>query len=293
MPLWLNYALLILAVLIWGSLHPVSKLTLAEISPFQLAATRASLACLVLTPICLATGRGSRLAQAFRAAPWTIAAMGVLGFSISLGLSMVALSVVPASLNALFANSTPLFVALFAVTLLREHPSPRALAGVAAGFAGVSLLTLGGAPGGGSLNPLAVAMALTSAAAWGVYTALARRIMAQLDPIAVTALAAAVGAPPLLFAALVWGGGLEALASASPGVKLLLLWVGPVATGLNFTIWALALRRLRTVSVSAFQYMIPVVAMAVAAVLLGEQPSAVVLLGATLVLIGVAATQVG
>lgn len=293
MPLWLNYALLLLAVLIWGSLHPVSKLALAEVAPLQLAASRVSLAALVLIPICALTGRGPALVQALRQAPGTIVLLGMLGYPFSMALSMVALTSVPAALNALFANSSPLFVAIYALTLLKEKPGPRALAGILAGFVGVALLTLGGAPGGGSLNPLAVALSLTAAASWAAYTAVARRILHQLDPMAVTALAATVGAIPMLLAAGVMEGGLGDPFQASPGVQLLVLWVGLIATGVNFTIWAVALRRLRTVSVSAFQYMIPVVAMVVATLLLGEQPTPLVLLGAGLVLLGVAAAQTG
>jgi drug/metabolite transporter (DMT)-like permease len=206
---------------------------------------------------------------------------------------MLALTSVPAALNALFANSSPLFVALYALTFLKEKPSRRALAGIALGFGGVALLTLGGAPGGGALQPLAVALSLTAAATWAAYSAVARRILNELDPIAVTALAAAAGAIPMLVAALIWGGGLADPFLASGQVKLYVLWVGLVATGVNFTIWAVALRRLRTVSVSAFQYMIPVVAMVIATILLGEQPTPLVIVGAGLVLAGVAAAQAG
>ncbi len=293
MPLWANYALLLLAVLIWGSLHPVSKLTLAEVAPLQLAASRVSLAALVLIPICLVTGRASRLAQAARKAPGTIILLGLLGYPFSMALSMLALTSVPAALNALFANSSPLFVALYAITLLREKPSRRALAGIVLGFGGVVLLSMGGAPGGGALEPLAVLLSLTAAASWAAYSAVARGILTDLDPIAVTALAAAAGAIPVLLAAVIWTGGMSDPFQASSQVQLYVLWVGLVATGVNFTIWAVALRRLRTVSVSAFQYMIPVVAMVIAAILLGEQPTPLVILGAGLVLAGVAAAQAG
>jgi len=293
MPLWANYALLLLAVLIWGSLHPVSKLTLAEVAPLQLAASRVSLAALVLIPICLVTGRASRLAQAARKAPGTIILLGLLGYPFSMALSMLALTSVPAALNALFANSSPLFVALYAITLLREKPSRRALAGIVLGFGGVVLLSMGGAPGGGALEPLAVFLSLTAAASWAAYSAVARRVLTDLDPIAVTALAAAAGAIPVLLAAVIWTGGMSDPFQASSQVQLYLLWVGLVATGVNFTIWAVALRRLRTVSVSAFQYMIPVVAMVIAAILLGDQPTPLVVLGAGLVLAGVAAAQAG
>jgi drug/metabolite transporter (DMT)-like permease len=293
MPLWANYALLLLAVLIWGSLHPVSKLTLAEVAPLQIAASRVSLAALVLIPICVLTGRTSALIKAARRAPGTIAILGLLGYPFSMALSMLALTSVPAALNALFANSSPLFVALYALTFLKEKPSRRALAGILLGFGGVALLSTSGAPGGGALQPLAVALSLTAAATWAAYSAVARRILNELDPIAITALAAAAGAIPMLIAALIWGGGLADPFLASGQVKLYVLWVGLVATGVNFTIWAVALRRLRTVSVSAFQYMIPVVAMVIATILLGEQPTPLVIVGAGLVLAGVAAAQAG
>ncbi|HEX3247043.1 MAG TPA: DMT family transporter [Chloroflexota bacterium] len=293
MPLWANYALLLLAVLIWGSLHPVSKLALAEVAPLQLAASRVTLAALVLIPLCMLTGRTSRLLQAARRAPGTMVLLGLLGYPFSMALSMVALTSVPAALNALFANSSPLFVALYALTLLKEKPSQRALAGIVLGFGGVVLLSLGGAPGGGALQPLAVGLSLTAAASWAAYSAVARRVLTDLDPMAVTALAAAAGAIPTLMAAVIWGGGLSDPFQASSRVQFLVLWVGLVATGVNFTIWAVALRRLRTVSVSAFQYMIPVVAMVIAAILLGDQPTPLVIAGAGLVLAGVAAAQAG
>lgn len=293
MPLWGYYALLVLAVVIWGSLHPVSKLTLGEVSSLQLAATRVTLTCLVLTPICILTGRGSRLKQAIQKAPGTIILLGLLGYPFSMALSMTALSSVPAALNALFANSSPLFVALYAVTLMREKPSKRALLGIGLGFVGVVLLSIGDAPNGGSLDPWSVMLTLTAAASWAAYSAAARRVLTYLDPMAITALAAAVGSVPVLIATMLWGGGLQGPFQASSHVQLLLLWVGPMATGLNFTIWAMALRHLRTVSVSAFQYMIPVVAMVFASVLLGEQPTPIVIFGAALVLAGVAAAQAG
>src|SRR5215212_1133486 len=231
MPLWGNYALLVLAVIIWGSLHPISKLTLGEVSSLQLAATRVTLTCLVLIPLCLLSGRGSRLREAIQKAPGTIVLLGLLGYPFSMALSMVALSSVPAALNALFANSSPLFVAIYAVTLLREKPSRRALLGIATGFIGVVLLTLGGAPNGGSLDPVSVLLALAAAASWAAYSAIARRILVNLDPMAITALAAAVGSLPVLLATAIWGGGLSGPFEASTHVQLLLLWVGPVATG--------------------------------------------------------------
>jgi drug/metabolite transporter (DMT)-like permease len=225
--------------------------------------------------------------------PGTIVLLGLLGYPFSMALSMVALTSVPAALNALFANSSPLFVAIYALTLMKEKPSRRALTGIMAGFIGVILLSVGGAPGGGALQPIAVLLSLTAAASWAAYSAVARRILNVHDPIAVTALAAAVGAIPVLVAASIWNNGMATPFQASLGVQMLVLYVGLIATGVNFTIWAVALRRLRTVSVSAFQYMIPVIAMVVAAVLLAEQPTPIVVLGAGLVLIGVAAAQAG
>ena len=61
---------------------------------------------------------------------------------------------------------------------------------------------------------------LTAAASWAAYSAGARGILTDLDPIAVTALAAAAGAIPVLLAAVIWTGGMSDPFQASSQVQL-------------------------------------------------------------------------
>ena len=69
------------------------------------------------------------------------------------------------------------------------------------------------------------------------------------------------------------------------------LWAGAVATGCTYAAWSFALRRLPAVVVAPFAYLIPVSALAIAHVWLGEALTRPVLVGAGLVLAGVAFSQ--
>jgi len=240
--------------------------------------------------VAAATGRLARLARLPRRELLAVALVGLCGYFVSISLSLRALTYLPAAMNSLLANTSPLFVALFAPALLHERPTKRALLGLLAGFAGVTVLAL--SRGGGESGPalIGVLLSLTASATWSLYTTLGRWATARLDAVLITLLSSAVSLPPLAAVALAEGR-LEALLGAPPAALLRLAWLGVVATGFTFLIWTAALRRLHAASVSAYSYLIPIFGVVFAYLLLGEQPTPLFLLGAALTLLGVAAAQ--
>jgi drug/metabolite transporter (DMT)-like permease len=76
-----------------------------------------------------------------------------------------------------------------------------------------------------------------------------------------------------------------------PGGIALLLYLGVAATFLGYMAWTLALRRLDASRTTAYLYGVPVVAIAIGAVTLGEQVTVWLALGAALVVAGVAMAQ--
>jgi drug/metabolite transporter (DMT)-like permease len=70
------------------------------------------------------------------------------------------------------------------------------------------------------------------------------------------------------------------------------VWAGAIATGGTYAAWSFALRRLPAVAVSPFAYLIPLSALSISHVWLGEPLTVPTLLGAMLVLVGVGLTQV-
>jgi drug/metabolite transporter (DMT)-like permease len=278
---------LVVAVLLWGTLHPLGKIALRSLEPQQFAAIRALCAGLVLLGLCALTGRLSAL-QAELRRPLAAVSLGLIGFAASNAASMAALGMLPAGVNAVLANSSPL-LAVAAAPLLGERPGWLGLVGVILGFVGVAFLAEAG-PGGEALPLLGVALSLSGAAAWAIYTLIGRRVGARRDPVALTTLAAFVGAVPLLFS--VGPGALAStLLASGPMVWLLVLWCGGACMGVTYALWAGALRRLPASRVAPAQYLIPPLGVLFAWALLGEQPTPTQVLGTALIVAGVAVVQ--
>ncbi len=143
---------------------------------------------------------------------------------------------------------------------------------------------------GGPAALVGSAMSLAGAGAGAASTSCARRRARDRAPIARTGLGALVGCLPL---AVLAGPAhtLNTLASAPPESIVALLWCGIAGTAATYTLWAFALRHLPAARVAPTQYLLPPFGLLFAWLLLGEVPATSLLLGATLILVGVAAAQ--
>lgn len=248
-----DLAALVSTVLIWSTVHPFAKRTLEEITPIQLPFSRVALAAIFLLLVCAATGRTRGVLALFRPSQvWKVVLLGVTGFALSSGLSMVALSYLPAGVNSVLANSSPLMVAFGVMVVLREMLQWRLIVGLVIGFLGVGLIALRGGVDAGGLSLVGVSLSLVSSSMWAIYTVVARRLSAGHDVIAMCAATSLVGALPL---GVVVGieGEAHRLLGASLSTHLLLLWCGVIATGATFTMWVVLLRRMNPARVSSFQ----------------------------------------
>jgi drug/metabolite transporter (DMT)-like permease len=282
-------AAILATVLVWATLHPIAKRTLETVTVSQLPFARVALAAVFLIAVCAATGRLGELVVLFRPRTfWKVAVLGVTGYSLSSGLSMTALSYLPAGINSVLANASPLMVALGVVVVLRERLDWRTVTGLVIGFLGVALIALRGGVDASGLSLVGVLLSLFSSGTWALYTVLARRLTAGHDVIAMCAATSLVGAVPLGIVVAVEGeiGRLAAAATSSTG--LLLLWCGVIATGATFTAWVILLRRIDATRVASFQYVIPLGALVMAYLIGGEVPTGVALAGAVMIVGGVA-----
>lgn len=284
----LAYAVLTATALIWASLHSVGKLALAEVSPTDLAFARVGFAGPFLLGICLVTGRGSRLRTILTPSGLLIAvALGATGFVASSLLSMHGLARIPAGVNSMLANASPLMMAFASLLLIREGSALRTLVGIVVGFVGVAIVASRGGADTSALDPLGIAFSLSGAACWAAYTALSRRLMVGHDTIAMGAVVTLVATIPL---GIVVGldEGFGRLVGASASTHAILLWSGVVGTAGTFTAWVYALRRIPAARVASFQYLVPLFALILAFAILGEQPTPLVVVGALLIVGGVA-----
>lgn len=278
------------ATLIWGTIHPVGKLALQETTPLQLVLARSLLTGVSLALLLLVRGQLDRVVDEWRRRPWQIVGLGLLSFFASSGLSMTGLSFLPASMNSLLANTSPLLLAFGLALVQMRLPRPRIALGLLLGFGGVVLLTLRGAADLGAVGLLGVLLSLGGSLTWAIYTGWSRRELRTGDPIAITMVASLVGSAPFVAIGAV-SGDLVGFATLSSRTLLLLIYAGVVGTAVTYALWMSALRRLSATSVAAFQYVIPLNAVAISTVALGEPVTVALVLGGAAILAGVFLAQ--
>ncbi len=293
-------ALATFVVFVWGSTFVNTKALLADFSALEILGIRFALAWVALWAI---HPRGMGPLRLRDEA--LFAAAGLSGATAYQMLENVAIHFTNASNVSILVATTPLFAAAMSRLLLGERTfTPRFLVGCALALGGVALVTLGGARVF-HFRPSGDALALGSALSWGVYSA-AVTVVNQRGGHPVAAIRrtffwALVFMLPLLLFALAapqtaarvsCSVDLSRAANAARFARLPnlgnLAFLGLLASASCFVAWNKACERLGTVRCSLGLYLIPVVAFLIAHVFLGETLPAAGVVGAVLVLAGVA-----
>lgn len=267
---------------LWGCTFLSTKVLLRSFTPLEILFIRFVLGYLALWVLRPRLVKGLTLRQEL-----FFAGAGLSGVMLHYLLENIALSYTSASNTGVLASVAPLFTAIFAFFFLKdEHLGPSFFMGFGCAIAGIVMITLSGG-GEMQLSILGDLLALLSAAAWGGYAILTRRIGEWgLDPIIVTRHIFAYG---LLFMlpALPWMGFSPDPAQFLVPMNLFnLLYLGLGASAACFVTWGIAVSRLGAVKTSSYLYMAPVITVTASALLLHERPAPLALLGTLLTLLG-------
>lgn len=274
-------AMLVAVMAIWGGSIPVSKLGVTQFPPLTLALLRFAIAAALLWPLWRVRGAVATVA-------WRDAfVLGLLGVALYYVGFYEGLRLTTATRAAVLQAAVPAVTAVLARVISGERQSRAVIAGIVLSIVGVLVVIGGGVrahvPASALLGDLLV---LASVFAWSLYTVVAKR-HASVDAIELTTKTAIAGAFLLLPAAAIeWLAGLRA--APTPGGWAALLYLGVVSSALAYAWYGRALRALGAAQVANYINLLPVVAVAAAAVLLGERPDRASLAGGVLVLAGVA-----
>lgn len=193
--------------------------------------------------------------------------------------------------SAVIVGTAPGMTLGLAVLLGLERFSGWRLAGLTIAFSGVVVaVTLGSGRGltvGNLTGPLLV---LVAAASFAVYNVIVKPLMARADTIAISSAASLIGMLPLL--PLLGGSGGGDLGSLSTGSWLLLAYLGLACTLFGYVAWTMALGHVDASRAVAYLYGVPPLAVLIGAATLGEHITVWLMLGAVLVVGGVAVAQV-
>jgi drug/metabolite transporter (DMT)-like permease len=222
-----------------------------------------------------------------RAAWWRVAAMGLLGVPAYNLAFLHGLKTVPSGTAALIVALNPVFTAALARLALKEEFGLRRTAGLVLALAGVFVVIRYGTDRPVDWPYLSSALVLVLAPlSWAVYTVIGRRLPAAADAFDTTYALLLVGSLPLLpLATPALGRGLL----AHPGALGAALYLAVPCTLVAYAGWIWALKRLPAGEAAAFVFLNPPLANLWAWIFEGATLRPLFLLGAAVLLAGVAA----
>ncbi len=278
---------------IWGSSYLLMKVGLEAMDGVQVAALRLLCAAAVLAPLLALSGQ--QLPRGWAA--WKhICVSGTLLCSLPWTLFAVGEERVTSSITGIANATTPIVAVLCGMVLLRaEKVGWRRLLGVGIGFFGVVLISQPWSLERGP-DPIGLSMVLIASASYGLGWTYVRRFMTGIDaggsslPTAQIVLATAQMPVVLLVWWLVSGEGgatpMSLHTTESAVLPLIaVIALGVVGTGLGQAMQYDVVRAAGATVASSVAFVIPVVAVTLGVVVLGESVGALALAGGVAILV--------
>ncbi|MFT4101730.1 MAG: EamA family transporter [Burkholderiaceae bacterium] len=275
--------LALVVVLAWGVNFVVIRIGLDGMPPMLLGAMRFVV---VLFPAIFLVRRP--------AVPWRwLVAYGATISLAQFSLLFLAMHVgMPAGLASLVLQAQAFVTLGFAAAFLGERVRARNVGGLLLAASGLVLI---GLQSGTTMTTAGFVLTLCAATAWALGNIVTKKI-GPVDQLALVIWAGLI--PPLPFLAMSWifEGSTrihEALAHITWPTILAVIYLALVSTIIGYTIWSWLLSRYPAGQVAPFSLMVPVVGLAAAAVALDERLSTPQVIGAVLVLSGLAVNVFG
>ncbi|MGF1482696.1 MAG: DMT family transporter [Cyanophyceae cyanobacterium] len=285
------YVQLVLTAIVWGGTFIAGRLVVESVDPFAVAFMRFAIATVALLIVTYSLEGG--LALKLRQLPQilVLGLSGVFAYNIFFFLG---LQTVPAGRAALIVALNPIAIALFSALFLGERLTPLKLLGIATSLWGAAIVIGRGNPldlltGGVQIGDLFM---FGCVASWVVYTLVGKQVMGQLSPLVATTSACIVGAIALLPPALQHGL-MTDIQKLSLAAGLAVLYLGLFGSALGFSWYYSGVRSIGAAKASIFINLVPIAAILLAALLLGEPITLALAVGGALVIAGVFCTNRG
>jgi drug/metabolite transporter (DMT)-like permease len=189
---------------------------------------------------------------------------------------------VPAGTASLIVAVAPVFSVLLATAFLGERPTVRIGVGSAVAIGGSAVIALSG---GDTRYTLGAWVVLAAAFVQGVYHFASKPLLARYTAVEVACYATWIGT---LFLAPLAPRAIGLVAVAPPGASLAVAFLGLLPSALGFVVWGFAVARSTVSAATAVLYLVPVLALGVSFVWLGERPTVLELVGGLIIIGGVA-----
>ncbi len=270
----------------WGGSFIATKIALRDIAPVSVVWIRFLIGMIVLAVAVKV--RGQFALPSLKDLGY-FALLGAIGITFHQWLQSTGLQTAQASTTAWIVSTTPVFMALLGWLFLREKLTPLRIAGIILAAVGVLLVVSRGdltALSFGHIGEPGDILILISSPNWAIFSTLSRGGL-QRHP-AGRMMLYVMGMGWLFSSVLFFSGpGLADLGHLTLNGWLAIAFLGLACSGLAYVFWYDALQALPAAQAGAFLYLEPLVAMVVAAVMLGEAVTWAGVLGGAVILLGV------
>lgn len=266
-------------VFAWSSAFVVIRAVLPVFEPGELAFLRQ----LVAVPLLALWMIGQKWVWPTAREWLLISVFGLTWFSTYIVALNTAEQTIDAGTASFIVNIGPLLIAVGAFMFLGEKLPRNLVAGAFVALAGVGLIAWG-TSSSDRVDLVGVLWALVATVTYAVGVLTQKPALKRLSSNQVTLLGAAIALIPLLWwapeaFAHVQTAPLEAIGGA--------IWLGAIPTALGFGLWGYALKRMPAGRLGVSTYVVPPLVIVESAILLGEWPHPVAIVGGLIALAGV------
>ena len=283
------YLVLLLQSLFASGTHLVAKVAARDVEPFTLTLVRSLIAAGAVSLLMLIRGRFPRI----RREDWPLVLfLSFLAIPLNQFMFLWGIGSTTPSNAALLYATTPILVLLFSRWLLGERLTRRKLIGVGLGFAGVLVVILERGVDASMQYVGGNLIIYGAVLAWGLYTVLGKKLIAQYGPLdasAVTLLSGTLIFLPIgIVPALRFD--YETLGVWTWGQ---IFYLGVITSVVAYLLWYYALARVEAGKAALFANLQPILTAVLAVALLGQEITIQFIVGGVVVILGVIIAQFG
>lgn len=268
-----------LLVLSWGSTFAAIEVGLDAAPPLTFAGLRSVIGGTVMAVLALLWREKLHLRR-----DWSVLArLTLANVVVFFALQTIAVDYLTSGLAAVLIYLQPVLVGLLAWRFLGEALTPAKIGGLLLGFSGIVVVSAGAF--GDDFSPVGIVIAVAASLAWAVGTVYFKSVQNQVPMLWAVAVPFVVGGLVLTALGIVVEEPTSITWTAS--FVAALLYAALIGTALAWFLWFELVRSGEASRASAFAFLVPLVAVLIGTVFLGEPLTLPLLLGGALVIGGI------
>ncbi|MBP1932129.1 DMT family transporter [Ammoniphilus resinae] len=266
-------------VFVWGLNWPLAKIALSYSPPLLFAGLRTLLGGVALLPFLMLRSKQIRWRENWN--KYLIAS--VFNIALFYGLQTVGLNYLSSGLFSVIVFLQPVLVGIFSSIWLGESMTALKILGLFLGFSGVAVISINGLAG--QISAVGILLALGTSLCWAIGTVYVKKACEGVDPICLVALQLTIGG------ILLTGSGSFAESWADIAWQLpfvfILLFISIFVIAAGWWVFFLLIGSGEASKVSSYTFLIPLVAITMGTLFLGEELSLFLLVGLVMIVMSI------